>query len=90
VIAGMAWQQHVGVEGVEVRIDEGAWRRAELATAISDDTWVQWRLDWSAESGAHTIECRAISADGETQTSDPADVVPDGAQGWHRIEVSVA
>ncbi|WP_372969750.1 molybdopterin-dependent oxidoreductase [Microbacterium sp.] len=90
VIAGMAWQQHVGVEGVEVRIDGGAWRRAELAAPISADTWVQWRLDWSAESGSHTIECRALSADGETQTSDPADVVPDGAQGWHRVEVSVA
>lgn len=90
VIAGMAWQQHVGVDGVEVRVDEGPWRRAELATAISADTWVQWRLPWTAESGAHTIECRAISADGETQTSDPADVVPDGAQGWHRIQVSVA
>ncbi|WP_314423423.1 molybdopterin-dependent oxidoreductase [uncultured Microbacterium sp.] len=89
VIAGMAWQQHVGVEGVEVRIDDGEWRRAELGAAISDDTWVQWRLDWRAEAGAHTIECRAISADGETQTSEPADVVPDGAQGWHRIEVSV-
>jgi len=90
VIAGMAWQQHVGIDGVEVRIDDGPWRRAELATAISVDTWVQWRLDWAATSGAHTIECRAVSADGETQTSDPADVVPDGAQGWHRIEVSVA
>lgn len=90
MIAGMAWQQHVGVDGVEVRIDGGPWRAAELATAISDDTWVQWRLPWVAESGAHTIECRALSADGETQTSDPADVVPDGAQGWHRIEVSVA
>nr|WP_201470304.1 molybdopterin-dependent oxidoreductase [Microbacterium hydrocarbonoxydans] len=90
VIAGMAWQQHVGVEGVEVRIDGGPWRAAELATAISDDTWVQWRMPWAAESGAHTIECRALSADGETQTSEPADVVPDGAQGWHRIEVSVA
>ncbi|KQR36993.1 MULTISPECIES: molybdopterin-dependent oxidoreductase [Microbacterium] len=90
VIAGMAWQQHVGIDGVEVRVDEGPWRRAELATAISADTWVQWRLDWAATSGAHTIECRALSAEGETQTSDPADVVPDGAQGWHRIEVSVA
>ena len=90
VIAGMAWQQHVGIDGVEVRIDEGPWRRAELADAISADTWVQWRLPWVAESGAHTIECRALSADGETQTSDPAGVVPDGAQGWHRIEVSVA
>ena len=90
VIAGMAWQQHVGIDGVEVRIDEGPWRRAELATAISADTWVQWRLPWSAESGAHTIECRALSAEGETQTSEPAAVVPDGAQGWHRVEVSVA
>ncbi|WP_282848540.1 molybdopterin-dependent oxidoreductase [Microbacterium oxydans] len=90
VIAGMAWQQHVGVAGVEVRIDEGPWRTADLATAISADTWVQWSLDWTAESGPHTIESRALSADGETQTSDPAAPAPDGAQGWHRIDVSVA
>lgn len=90
VIAGMAWQQHVGIEGVEVRIDEGPWSRAELSTPISPDTWVQWRLPWAAESGMHTVECRALSADGETQTSEPAGVVPDGAQGWHRIQVSVA
>ena len=90
VIAGMAWQQHTGITGVEVRVDDGPWERAELATAISTDTWVQWSLPWAAESGAHTIECRAISADGETQTSDPAAPAPDGAQGWHRVEVSVA
>jgi DMSO/TMAO reductase YedYZ molybdopterin-dependent catalytic subunit len=90
VIAGMAWQQHTGIDGVEVRVDDGPWERAELADAISADTWVQWRLPWTAESGAHTIECRALSADGETQTSDPAAPVPDGAQGWHRVEVTVA
>ena len=90
VIAGMAWQQQIGIAGVEVRIDDGPWRRAELATAISADTWVQWSLDWTAESGSHTIECRALSVDGETQTSDPAPPAPDGAQGWHRIDVSVA
>ncbi|WP_206476234.1 molybdopterin-dependent oxidoreductase [Microbacterium sp. KRD172] len=89
VIAGMAWHQHVGVEGVEVRVDGGPWRRAELATAISDDTWVQWSLPWTAESGTHEIECRALSADGETQTSTPAPPAPDGAQGWHRISVTV-
>jgi len=89
VIAGMAWHQHVGVEGVEVRVDGGQWRRAELATAISDDTWVQWSLPWTAESGTHEIECRALSADGETQTSTPAPPAPDGAQGWHRISVTV-
>jgi DMSO/TMAO reductase YedYZ molybdopterin-dependent catalytic subunit len=89
VIAGMAWQQHVGVEGVEVRIDDGDWQRAELATAISDDTWVQWSLPWTADSGRHSIECRAIGAEGETQTPDRAAPAPNGAQGWHRIEVSV-
>ena len=71
----------------------GAHRRGGLACVpssrppISTDTWVQWRLPWTAESGSHTIECRALSADGETQTVGAGGVVPDGAQGWHRIEV---
>ncbi|WP_102193272.1 molybdopterin-dependent oxidoreductase [Microbacterium aurantiacum] len=90
VIAGMAWQQHVGVDGVEVRIDGGPWRPATLATAISDDTWVQWSVPWTAEIGSHEIECRAVSSKGETQTQDRAAPAPDGAQGWHRISVSVA
>ncbi|MBT2486849.1 MULTISPECIES: molybdopterin-dependent oxidoreductase [unclassified Microbacterium] len=89
VIAGMAWQQQIGIEAVEVRIDDGPWQRAELADAISADTWVQWSLPWSAASGRHTIECRAISVDGKTQTSEPAAVAPDGAQGWHRTTVTV-
>ncbi|CAH0183428.1 Protein-methionine-sulfoxide reductase catalytic subunit MsrP [Microbacterium oxydans] len=89
VIAGMAWQQQVGVAGVEVRVDGGSWRAADLATAISTDTWVQWSIPWTAESGSHTIECRAISADGDTQTDQPAAPAPDGAQGWHRVDVTV-
>lgn len=89
VIAGMAWHQHVGIAGVQVRIDGGPWRAADLAIAISDDTWVQWSLRWLAEPGVHIIECRAISIDGETQTEVRAAVAPDGAQGWHRVDVSV-
>ena len=89
VIAGMAWQQHEGVDAVEVRIDGGEWQRATLATAISDDTWVQWHLEWKAESGSHEIECRAIGADGVTQTDAVAPPAPDGATGWHRITVAV-
>ena len=65
VIAGVAWQQHVGISGVEVQIDEGAWQQATLATAISDDTWVQWMLPWTATEGDHLIRCRATSKTGE-------------------------
>jgi DMSO/TMAO reductase YedYZ molybdopterin-dependent catalytic subunit len=90
VIAGVAWQQHVGVAGVEVQVDDGAWRPATLATAISDDTWVQWSIPWTAERGRHTVRCRATSTAGEVQTDATASVVPDGATGWHTREVSVS
>lgn len=89
VVAGVAWQQHVGVERVEVRIDEGEWMPATLATAISDDTWVQWSFPWTATTGDHVIQCRATSKDGEVQTSATAPPAPDGATGWHWRTVSV-
>lgn len=89
VVAGVAWQQHVGVHGVEVQIDGGPWQPATLAAPISDDTWVQWSLPWAAASGTHTIRCRATNADGVTQTPALAPPAPDGATGWHEISVSV-
>ena len=90
VIAGVAWQPHVGVSGVEVQIDGGAWQQATLATAISDDTWVQWSLPWDAEAGQHELRCRATSTTGETQTSDEAQPAPDGATGWHTVNITVS
>ncbi|GMA95123.1 putative oxidoreductase [Pseudolysinimonas kribbensis] len=88
VVAGVAWHQHVGVRSVEVRIDGGPWQTAELSTPISADTWVQWRLPWHPEHGSHTIAVRARGADGELQTAARADVVPDGATGYHTITVT--
>ncbi|HEY9309382.1 MAG TPA: molybdopterin-dependent oxidoreductase, partial [Microbacterium sp.] len=89
VVAGVAWQQQVGIEGVEVRIDEGEWMPATLATAISEDTWVQWSFPWTATAGDHVIQCRATSKDGEVQTENTAPPAPDGATGWHWRTVSV-
>ena len=89
VIAGVAWQQHVGVAGVEVQIDDGAWQQATLAPAISGDTWVQWSLPWTADVGGHVIRCRAVSTTGEVQTSTHAPPAPNGATGWHERFVEV-
>ena len=89
VIAGVAWHQHIGIAGVEVQIDDGPWRPAQLASAISDDTWVQWSYPWAASAGESTIRCRAISADGQTQTAALAPPHPDGATGWHERRVTV-
>ncbi|MGB5934849.1 MAG: molybdopterin-dependent oxidoreductase [Ornithinimicrobium sp.] len=88
VIAGVAWDQHTGVEKVEVRVDDGDWMEADLSGEVSIDTWRQWRLDWDAPAGDHTIAVRATNADGETQTEETAPVAPDGATGWHTIDVT--
>ncbi len=88
-VAGVAWHQHIGIQKVEVQVDDGAWNEAALATAISADTWVQWKYDWQARSGQHTLRVRATGADGEVQTSAIADTVPDGATGYHQIQVRV-
>lgn len=89
VVAGVAWSQHVGVSSVEVRVDDGAWSDAMLADAISADTWRQWSYPWDARSGRHQLTVRATDANGRLQTSDYADVVPDGATGLHSIVVDV-
>jgi DMSO/TMAO reductase YedYZ molybdopterin-dependent catalytic subunit len=89
-VAGVAWNQHVGVERVEVQVDGGPWREATLAPAISIDTWVQWRFEWAdASRGSHTVRARAIGADGEVQTSKRQGVVPDGATGLHERAIEV-
>lgn len=89
-VAGSAWAQHRGIAAVEVRVDEGDWQRAELAEVPTSNTWRQWRWDWEADSGEHTLEVRATTADGEVQTGERMGVIPDGSTGWHSVRVDVS
>ena len=89
-IAGVAWAQHTGITGVEVRIDGGAWEPATLADAISADTWVQWVYQWDATPGSHVIESRATDAAGGEQSGERVPVIPNGAEGYHAVSVSVS
>ncbi|MEL6891045.1 MAG: molybdopterin-dependent oxidoreductase [Actinomycetota bacterium] len=91
-VGGVAWAVHRGVSAVQVRFDEGEWLDCELASVPSADTWVQWKYDWDTSSlpgGRYAIEVRAIDGDGEPQPQEPKPVAPDGAQGYHRIVLSV-
>ena len=89
VVAGVAWAQHTGISAVEVQIDEEPWQPAQLAETVGPDTWRQWRFDWAATSGAHTITVRATDATGQLQTADVAPAAPDGATGYHEIAIKV-
>jgi DMSO/TMAO reductase YedYZ molybdopterin-dependent catalytic subunit len=88
-IAGVAWAQHRGIDRVEVRVDEGDWREAELSTEDTIDTWRQWRLSVPLEAGNRRLEVRATDGDGDVQTPDRAEPFPDGATGQHSIVIQV-
>jgi DMSO/TMAO reductase YedYZ molybdopterin-dependent catalytic subunit len=88
-VAGVAWAQHRGIEQVEVSVDSGPWQRATLTPTASLDTWVQWSWRWEATVGEHTLRVRATDATGATQPSQPRPVAPDGATGWHSVQVTV-
>ncbi|CAN5704518.1 molybdopterin-dependent oxidoreductase [soil metagenome] len=88
-IAGVAWAPTDGVSTVEVQVDDGEWQGCELGEASSGNTWVQWKLDWDATPGEHRLRARATNAAGETQTEDTAAPAPNGATGWHTLQVRV-
>jgi hypothetical protein len=88
-IAGIAYAQHRGISAVQVRIDGGLWRDAELTTQVSVDTWRQWRTTWQATPGTHQIQVRAADADGNVQPQARTPVFPSGATGWELIVVTV-
>jgi DMSO/TMAO reductase YedYZ molybdopterin-dependent catalytic subunit len=90
VVAGAAWSQPVGIAKVEVRMDAGAWQEAELATEVNPVTWRMWRTTFDVPPGTHLFQVRATDHNGNTQTEQVRDVVPDGATGWHTIRVSAS
>ncbi len=89
VVAGIAWAQHRGVAKVEVQVDSGPWQEATLAAMVTADTWRQWSYRWAATPGTHVVRVRATDAQGATQTSAPAPPEPDGATGYHQVQVRV-
>jgi DMSO/TMAO reductase YedYZ molybdopterin-dependent catalytic subunit len=87
---GVAWAQPRGVKAVEVRIDDGPWQPAQLGASYTDDAWRLWSFNWQADQpGPHQIAVRATDNTGAVQTSEQADVIPDGATGWHTVSFEV-
>lgn len=87
-VAGVAWDQHVGVSKVEVQVNDEPWRPARLASVPSTDTWRQWVLAWTPPaSGTYRLRVRATDERGRVQPQPNQPVFPSGATGWHTITV---
>ena len=88
-VAGVAWAQTVGIDRVEVSIDDGDWRAATLSSPTNEDTWVQWFVDWDATVGTHYVTVRAVNKNGDVQIEERAPIAPDGSTGWQRTLIRV-
>ena len=88
-VAGVAWAQHKGIDAVEVRVDNGPWQEAKLATVPGIDTWRQWVFEWDATAGSHVLQARATDKTGYTQTALQAQPAPNGASGYPSAAVTI-
>ncbi|MEA2011169.1 MAG: molybdopterin-dependent oxidoreductase [Actinomycetota bacterium] len=87
-LGGVAWAPTKGIERVEVKVDGGSWELAEVSEPLSENAWVQWKLEADLPVGKHVISVRATDATGFTQTEPNVSPRPDGAEGWHTIEIT--
>ncbi len=87
-IAGVAWAPDRGIERVEVRVGQGEWMEAELGESLGPDSWIQWKVAWDATPGDHIVQVRATDGTGTTQPAQATPPKPDGADGWHRVEIT--
>ena len=86
-VAGVAWAPHRGIARVEIQVDDGPWQACELTSPLSKDAWVQFKRQVDLGHGDHRLRVRATDGDGHTQTADRSPPAPDGATGYHTIQV---
>ncbi len=87
-LAGVAWAQRRGIDAVEVRVDGGDWGKAQLAEVPGIDTWRQWTRTVDVDAGRHTFEVRATDSSGNAQPEQRAEPIPNGASGWHSVQIT--
>lgn len=90
-IAGIAWAGDRGISKVEVSVDGArTWQKAMLKEPISHLSWTMWAYRWvPAQRGPIRVAVRATDGTGQTQTPKFSDPHPDGASGYHLVQVDV-
>ena len=90
-IAGVAFAGDIGISKVEVSTDGGSsWQQASFKDPLSQYTWVLWRAAWNPpKEGPYQLVVRATDASGNVQTATLHDPFPNGATGYHVVDVNV-
>jgi len=92
VITGWAIANNAGVSKVEISTDGGnTWSPCEIfSNPTPSQVWSFWRYMWiNPPTGKREIQVRATDGNGKLQTSAHSSEWPDGATGYHTVEVEL-
>ena len=90
-VAGIAFAGDRGIARVEVSVDDGGtWAEAVLLPEFGPLAWRFWSHVVEAASDEFEILVRATDGGGAQQVEEMRAALPDGATGWHTIQVQVA
>ncbi len=90
VITGWAITNDTGVAKVELSTDGGdTWSPCQIfSNPMPSQVWAFWRYVWAnPPRGKHEIQVRATDAKGKLQTPSHSNEWPDGATGYHTVNV---
>jgi DMSO/TMAO reductase YedYZ molybdopterin-dependent catalytic subunit len=88
-IAGIAFAGDRGVARVQVSMDDGAtWKDARVKSPLSPYSWVIWTTELDVtDNGTYKITVRATDKSGKIQTGETREPFPNGATGYHMVDV---
>jgi DMSO/TMAO reductase YedYZ molybdopterin-dependent catalytic subunit len=80
-VTGFVLNDGTPLESVEISIDGGPWRRAQIDPDSSQYSWKLFYLDWDdATPGEHTLVSRVTDINGQVQAT--ADQMPEKPSRW--------
>jgi DMSO/TMAO reductase YedYZ molybdopterin-dependent catalytic subunit len=80
-VTGFVLNDGTPLDSVEISIDGGAWRKAEVDPDSSPYSWKLFYLDWDdAAAGEHTLMSRVTDANGQVQAT--VDQMPEKPSRW--------
>jgi DMSO/TMAO reductase YedYZ molybdopterin-dependent catalytic subunit len=89
-IGGIAFAGLRGIRTVEVSTDGGkGWQEATLRPADNAFSWTLWGFEWQTDPGQYEVLVRAVDGTGAMQTAERSQPLPDGATGYHKLNVRV-
>lgn len=88
-VRGYAWAPTVGVDTVQIQIDDGPWQDAVLGIDLGPDAWRPWHAAWQATPGQHELRVRCRTSAGQWQDETDTTPYPHGVRGIHAVTVHV-